>query len=306
MRPHKNYVICGQALRVSQEQKARHPGNYIDTDLQMTLIQAIVLGIVQGLTEFLPVSSSGHLVLIQNLLGLHQPELVFDVAVHLGTLAAVCLYFQRDISAMIAEVFKWAYKRCRHAESRPPSMEVRLAAMIAVGSVPTAVIGLGFHKIAGLLFSSVLLVGFMLIATGFWMWFTRGRDRSGGGGVYRLNSVRAVLIGIAQGIAIIPGVSRSGATIAASLYLGLDRETAARYSFLLSIPAIAGAAMLSLSDTSAAGSAEVPVIFAGGFAAAVVGYAALSFLVYLVKKGRLFIFAPYCWAVGGIILMLAW
>lgn len=271
----------------------------------MTFIQAIVLGIVQGLTEFLPVSSSGHLVLIQNLFGLHQPELVFDVAVHVGTLAAVCIYFYRDISAMIAEVFKWAYSLCRNGESRHSSMEVRLAAMIAVGSVPTAIIGLGLHKIAGLLFSSVLLVGFMLIVTGFWMWFTRGRDGSGGG-VYRLNSVRAVLIGIAQGIAIIPGVSRSGATIAACLYLGLSRETAARYSFLLSIPAIAGAALLSLSDTSTAGSAEVPVIFAGGFAAALVGYAALSFLVYLVKKGRLFIFAPYCWAVGGIILMLAW
>ncbi|MFW6081617.1 MAG: undecaprenyl-diphosphate phosphatase [Desulfosalsimonas sp.] len=271
----------------------------------MTFIQAIVLGVVQGLTEFLPVSSSGHLVLIQNLFGLHQPELIFNVAVHVGSLSAVCIYFYRDIASMAAAVIKWAYHGYMRSELPPPSMEVKLAAMIAVGSVPTAIIGFGFHRIADLLFSSVLLVGFMLAATGLWMWFTRGRDGSGSG-VDRLNTARALLIGIAQGIAIIPGVSRSGATIAASLYLGLDRETAARYSFLLSIPAITGAALLNLSGTPVSGSASTPVIFAGGSVAALVGYAALAFLVYLVKNGRLFIFAPYCWALAGIIALLAW
>ena len=158
---------------------------------------------------------------------------------------------------------------------------------------------------ADILFSSVLLVGGMLVCTGIWMWFTRyksgdGKDVSG------LSLMRAVLIGIAQGVAVIPGVSRSGATIAAGLYLGLNRETAARYSFLLSIPAICGAALMGLPENAAAGSAGISAVLTGAACAAAVGYAALSFLVYLVKKGHLSLFAPYCWVVGGIVLMLAW
>ncbi|MCF8094702.1 MAG: undecaprenyl-diphosphate phosphatase, partial [Desulfobacteraceae bacterium] len=242
----------------------------------MTFFQAVALGVIQGLTEFLPVSSSGHLVLFQNLFGMNRPELMFDVAVHAGTLAAVCVYFYRDIAAMISEVAAWGYCRLRRAEPEPLVPEVRLAAMIAAGSVPTAIIGLAFHGIADILFSSVLLVGFALAATGFWMWFTRGRDTAGRG-VLRLGTARALLIGIAQGIAVIPGISRSGATIAASLYLGLNRETAARYSFLLSIPAIAGAVLLNLMDAPTSGSADLPAILAGGAAAAGVGYAALWF-----------------------------
>ncbi|MBS3809430.1 MAG: undecaprenyl-diphosphate phosphatase [Desulfobacterales bacterium] len=271
----------------------------------MTILQAVALGVIQGLTEFLPVSSSGHLVVFQNLLGLRQPELIFDVAVHLGTLAAVCIYFYSDITAIIMALGKWIQRPNRGSTSGPAPPEVRMAAMIAFGSVPTAIFGLAFHGIADILFSSLLLVGFMLMVTGIWMWFTRyktgdGRDIRG------LNAWRAVLIGIIQGVAVIPGISRSGATIAASLYLGLNRETAARYSFLLSIPAIAGAAILSLSETANSGSAQIPVILAGGLTAAAVGYAALSFLVYLVKKGHLHLFAPYCWILGGIILIAAW
>ncbi len=271
----------------------------------MTFFQAIALGVIQGITEFLPVSSSGHLVLFQHIFGLREPELIFDVAVHVGTLAAVCVYFYKDIVGMIKALIKWFLNHIRQTHTDAASPEVRLAAMIATGSVPTAIIGFAFHKISDILFTSVLLVGFALVATGFWVFFTRGRDRSGRG-VSGLNILRALLVGIAQGMAVIPGISRSGATIAAGMYLGLNRETAARYSFLLSIPAIAGAALLSAAGTTAAGTAGFHAIFAGGAAAAVVGYAALWFLVYLVKKGRLFIFAPYCWFVGAIILMFAW
>ncbi|MCF8110235.1 MAG: undecaprenyl-diphosphate phosphatase [Desulfobacteraceae bacterium] len=270
----------------------------------MTILQAVILGIIQGLTEFLPVSSSGHLVIFQDLFHLRRPELIFDVAVHIGTLVAVWIYFYKDISAIIKAVVKWGYSLIRRADPGPATPEIRLAAMIAAGSVPTAVIGLAFHGIADILFSSVLVVGFALVATGLWMWFTRGRDRTQGD-LSRLNTVRAFLIGIAQGIAVIPGISRSGATIATGLYLGLDREKAARYSFLLSIPAIAGAALLSFAGIPAAGSAKMSAVLAGSTAAALVGYAALWLLVYLVKRGRLFIFAPYCWILGGIILMLS-
>ncbi len=271
----------------------------------MTVIQAIALGVIQGLTEFLPVSSSGHLVLFQHLFGLRQPELIFDVAVHIGTLTAVCIYFYHDLIRMITALAKWVFGRNRNAGFKNPPADVWLALMILAGTVPTAIIGLFFHGIADVLFSSVLLVGGMLVGTGIWMWFTRyktgaGKDVSG------LSLMRAVLIGIAQGVAVIPGVSRSGATIAAALYLGLNRETAARYSFLLSIPAILGAALVGLPENASAGNAGNPAVLAGAVSAAAVGYAALSFLVYLVKKGHLSLFAPYCWVVGGIVLMLAW
>jgi len=270
----------------------------------MTFLQAIALGILQGVTEFLPVSSSGHLVLFQNLLGLKDPELAFDVAVHMGTLAAVCIYFRKDIAAIATQTGKWLFNSQWRSRQPAPS-EVRIAGLILVGSIPTAIIGIGFHGIGDLLFSSVLLVGFMLIVTGFWMWFTRYKKEPD-----LSNSVpgtgSALLIGIAQGMAIIPGVSRSGATIAAALYLGIDRTTAARFSFLLSIPAIAGAALLNAIDAPITGTARLPVILAGTAAAGTMGYAALSLLVYLVKKGKLAFFAPYCWIIGILIVILAW
>ncbi|MBS0014565.1 MAG: undecaprenyl-diphosphate phosphatase [Desulfobacterales bacterium] len=270
----------------------------------MTFLQAIALGIIQGVTEFLPVSSSGHLVLFQNLLGLKNPELAFDVAVHMGTLAAVCIYFRNDIAAISIQTGKWLFNSPWRSRQATPS-EVRMAGLVLAGSIPTAIMGIGFHGIADRLFSSVLLVGFMLIVTGFWMWFTRYKQEPD-----LSNSApgtgSALLIGIAQGMAIIPGISRAGATIAAALYLGIDRSTAARFSFLLSIPAIAGAALLNVIDAPAGGSALLPVILAGAAAAAATGYAALSLLVYLVKKGKLAFFAPYCWLVGGLIVILAW
>ncbi len=271
----------------------------------MTLLQAVTLGIIQGLTEFLPVSSSGHLVLFQHLFGLSQPELAFDIAVHIGTLTAVCIFFHKDISATTASLARWIFSRNFRQNTGPANPEIRLAAMIVAGSVPTAIIGLGLHDIADLLFSSVLLVGFMLLATGFWIWFTRCK-KGPGKGISGFRTWHALLIGIAQGLAIIPGISRSGATIATALYLGIDRATAVRYSFLLSIPAITGAALLSLPKTAAAGSASMPVILAGAASSGAVGYGALSLLVFLVEKGRLAVFAPYCWAIGIIIVVLAW
>jgi undecaprenyl-diphosphatase len=271
----------------------------------MTFFQALALGIIQGLTEFLPVSSSGHLVLFQNLFGLIHPELAFDIAVHLGTLAAVLVFFRKDIIAITVAVFTWIFSSRFRQNKAGTSTEIHLAAMIAAGSVPTAIIGFGFHEIADLLFSSVLLVGFMLLATGFWMWFTRYK-KGQGRGILGIKTWHALLIGICQGIAIIPGISRSGATIASAMYLGIDKPTAARFSFLLSIPAIAGAALLNFSKVQVSGSADIPVIIAGAASAGIVGYGALWLLVFLVEKGRLAAFAPYCWAVGLIVLAFTW
>ncbi|MFO7667610.1 MAG: undecaprenyl-diphosphate phosphatase [Desulfobacterales bacterium] len=271
----------------------------------MNIFQAIILGIIQGLTEFLPVSSSGHLVLFQHLFGLKEAELFFDISVHIGTLVAVFIFFRKDICSIIISVFcycKILFKKGSLSGANEDP-DLRIALLIITGSIPTAIIGLFFHKIADQLFSSVLIAGSMLILTGIILFLTRfvsspqKRDA--------LFSIRdSFIIGISQGLAIMPGLSRSGTTIATGLFLGLNHETAARYSFLLSIPAILGASLLSFKDISGNMPLPVKTSLAGAFAACVTGYFALRFLFYIVKKGRLHYFSPYCLIIGIISVLI--
>jgi undecaprenyl-diphosphatase len=265
----------------------------------MEPFQAIVLGIVQGLTEFLPVSSSGHLVLFQHWFGLREPELAFDISVHVGTLAAVLVFFRSDIGAILKAALgfsgRLAAGRAAWREITT-DRELRLAWLIVAASLPTAVIGLLFHEIADRLFASVPLVGAALVATGLVLsatrWVPTHRPASAD-----FSTATALAIGVIQGVAIIPGISRSGATIALGLLLGLSRDTAARFSFLISIPAICGAALIAARDL-AAGGLPLTVTALGTAVSAVVGYAALWMLVYIVRRGQLYLFAPYCAAVG--------
>lgn len=272
----------------------------------MNIYQAAILGIVQGLTEFLPVSSSGHLVLFQHLFGLKEAELLFDISLHLGTLVAVFIFFRRDIYAITFSVVRY----CREAVtsgSFSPSKEdpdLTLAFLIIAGSVPTAIIGLFFHKIADRLFSSVLIAGSMLILTGIILFFTRF-VKNPEKGISLFSMKDSFIIGISQGLAIMPGLSRSGATIATGLFLGLKHETAARYSFLLSIPAILGATLLSFGDPAGNTYISLKTCLAGAFISCITGYLALKVLFYIVKKGRLHYFSPYCLIIGIISLMLS-
>lgn len=268
----------------------------------MNLVEAIILGIIQGLTEFLPVSSSGHLVLLQQLFGLKEAELFFDVCVHLGTLAAVIVVFHREIKNIAMALLRLltaAGKKDRALSAIQSDPELKMALLIVIGSIPTALLGLAFSGIADMLFSSVLIVGLMLILTGLLLWLTRWTIKAARvPGIDRLNLKNAFLIGTVQGLAIIPGISRSGSTISIGLLLGIERETAARYSFLLSIPAILGAGLLSLRNglTETDLSLNIPLV--GAVTAAIVGYVALRALLQVVKKGGLHMFAPYCWIVG--------
>lgn len=273
----------------------------------MEPIQAMILGAVQGITEFLPVSSSGHLVLFQHLFGLKHAELFFDISVHMGTLGAVIIFFRKEIGAILSSLYRTATGLGKKEISFRESWndpEVKLALLIVIGSIPTAIIGLLFHRIADQLFSSVFLVGITLVITGIVLWGTRrsaaeGREISG----FTVSS--ALMIGIVQGMAILPGISRSGSTIAAGLYLGLDRSVAARFSFLLSIPAIVGAEILGLKDLE--GSLLPDTVTAiGTVTAFVVGYLSLAMLMYIIKRGRLYLFAPYCWLVGAAALVVVW
>ena len=261
-------------------------------------MEALVLGIVQGATEYLPISSSGHLVIAQHLFGLEEPALFFDIVLHLGTLVAVVWYYRKDI----VELFRETLSGLRHLASGHSWKEtltsfpgLRFALLIAVGTVPTAVIGVTFEDTFEQLFGSVRIVGFMLMVTGVVLLLTR-RSRPVGRSAEGMTWVDAVIIGIVQGVAITPGISRSGITIGAALLLGIERETAARYSFLLSIPSILGALLLRLKGAEdGVGTAALVLGFG---AAALTGYFCLALLVRVVKRGRLSWFAPYCFALG--------
>ena len=267
----------------------------------MELLQAILLGVVQGVTEFLPISSSGHLVLFQSIFGIEEPEIFFDIAVHVGTLVAVCVFFFRDLKGIGVTLFSrssWSKGDVSLLQRFSQKPEMRLLGLIFVGSVPTFLIGLVFRPMAETFFSSVRVVGIMLLVTGLLLWLTRGL-RAGGRNTAELTLWDGLCVGAMQGLAIMPGLSRSGSTIAIGLFKGLDRETAARYSFLLSIPAIVGAMVLELARTRASLLPPLGPVLLGACVAGVVGYAALRVLIGLVKKGDLYRFSFYCWPVGG-------
>lgn len=266
----------------------------------MNWIEAVVLGVVQGLTEFLPVSSSGHLVLFQHLFGLVEPELLFDICVHVGTLAAVLAVFYRDILNLLSTLAR--LPGLARAGGGAGALfvnhrEFRLMVMIVLGCVPTAVLGVLFAKMAEQLFGTLWLVGAALMVTGTFLWFTKNQ-KTAARTIRQMKLKDALLIGLVQGLAIVPGISRSGATISAALYLGVDRELAGKYSFLLAIPAILGALVLGLDSEAFHTALPAGTLVMGSLAAAVVGYLALVVLLKMVKKGQLHRFAPYCWLVG--------
>lgn len=248
------------------------------------LLAAAVLGLVQGLTEFLPVSSSGHLVLFQRWLPHTGDPIAFDLVLHLGTLVPVLGVFRRDLMLMAQDAVGgegpfW---------QRPG---VRLAMLVVLGSVPTAAIGLAFQDVFEQLFANPLSVGVAFGVTGLVLLSTRWVP-DGSRGIAGMDWWRAALVGIAQGLAITPGISRSGSTIAAGMFLGIERGLAARYSFLLSVPAISGAFLLKARDFDPA-QLELAPLAVGFTVAAVSGWGALVFLLRLVNAGDFSRFAIY-------------
>ncbi len=266
----------------------------------MEPLQAIFLGIIQGLTEFLPVSSSGHLVLFQNLLGFKQPELLFDICLHIGTLIAVCIVFFQEIKAIFMTLIHLpglAKAAGGYKSLYEKNEQVRMTALIVIGSIPTALLGIFFHKVADQIFGAVWIVGIMLVVTGSFLWFTR-YIKSTGRPIGHFSAKDALVIGLTQGVAILPGISRSGSTISVALFMGIDREVAGRYSFLLSIPAICGALLLGFDPSISQTSISAKVILIGTVSAAIIGYISLKILLRIVKRGKLYYFAPYCWLLG--------
>jgi undecaprenyl-diphosphatase len=263
----------------------------------LNLWEAIVLGIVQGLTEFLPVSSSGHLVLGQYFLGIREPQLFFDIMLHIGTLGAVILTFCRDIWYIIISLFGIEPKPQHDQTYTITKKYGRMFTLyIIVASIPTVIIAFILSKSIEGLFANPLFVSCMLLITGTILWlsgkFHKNIAKNGS-----LNFTSSLIIGTVQGIAALPGISRSGSTISAAVICGVDRNEAARYSLLLSIPAIIGAALLDFKDME---SIEIPVftVICGTLVAFVVGYIAIKLLLRVLRKGNFSKFAYYCWILG--------
>ncbi|MDR3154256.1 MAG: undecaprenyl-diphosphate phosphatase [Deltaproteobacteria bacterium] len=263
---------------------------------------AAVLGLVQGLCEFLPVSSSGHLALSQALIGLAEPEVFFDLILHLGTLAAVCAFYRREVLGLLGELrrFSSAEEIRRSYRIRPM---FRLGVMIIVGSLPTALIGFFFEDFLTSLFSSLTAVATGFFLTTLALVLSRFRRACAYKSELEFPVWAALVIGTAQAVAIAPGISRSGITIGVALLLGLEGALAARYSFLLSIPAILGGLLLKHSEAGQS-SFTYSAALLGFSVAAASGLLALKLLSLLVTRDRFYLFAPWTLAAGLLALKL--
>ncbi len=255
----------------------------------MTWWDALLLGAIQGLTEFLPVSSSGHLVLAHHLMGYTEPNVFFDIICHVGTLVAVCGYYFTSIrklgqNALEKPQGSWFSK---DTWTRNPGR--LFVACVVLASIPTGLIGVLFKDTFEQLFSNPRLVGVALLGTSLAIFSTRWTIPKAKG---TLSLGKSLLIGLAQGIAITPGISRSGSTIATATALGVSKQEAARFSFLLSIPAILGALVLKSRDVVWSALDWTPLIL-GFLSSALVGLACLILLLWLVEKGKLHWFAAY-------------
>jgi undecaprenyl-diphosphatase len=263
----------------------------------MTIFEAIILGIVQGLTEFIPVSSSGHLVIFHELLGVQEDGLAFDVALHIGTLMALIIYFYKDIGRLVKAVFVH-------------SSETKVAWLLALATIPAVFSGILLQNLAEDTFRSVRLVAFNLLLLGLLMlsaeWYAR-RNYKKPDYIKDIKTSQALAMGLAQAAAVIPGVSRSGSTITAGIFTGLNRVAATRFAFLLGIPITLGAIIKVLSDSENQHlvGQESGVFLAGILAAFLSGIVAIRFMLKYLSKHGLHVFAYYRIALALIVLVAA-
>ena len=267
----------------------------------MKFWMAIVLGVVQGVAEFLPISSSGHLSLLQYFFSMEEPDTLYNILLHFATLIAVCVVYRRDIADMVLEFFRAIgdLTSGKRTQGNPPEAR-RMILLLILGTLPLFLV-LPFDDFVEGLGANPVFVSVMLIVTGCILFLS---DRYGGGRKNgRTATVKDVLlVGLAQGAATIPGLSRSGATISAGMALGFERNFAVRFSFLLSLPAVLGATLLKVVKVAGAGEIDMnllPMYLAGMAVAGVVGYFSISLVKLLARKGKFGMFAYYCWIAGA-------
>lgn len=261
----------------------------------MDILQSFLLGLIQGLTEFLPISSSGHLALGRYILGGEtEMGITFEVVVHFGTLCSIVVYYR----TLILDLIKSGIAFLAAPSEKKDDPQVKTILFILVSMIPAFIVGFTLKDAVEDIFSNPLLVSVMLMVTGLILFLTKFSKQPSG----EVTLGKSFLIGLAQAFAMIPGVSRSGSTISASLYLGISREEAANFSFLMVIPVIGGAMLLQLKELADVGvsDAQVLSLVVGFLTAFISGYYALKYLIIILKKQGFHYFAYYCWIVGAI------
>ncbi|MDE3001798.1 MAG: undecaprenyl-diphosphate phosphatase [Gemmatimonadota bacterium] len=256
----------------------------------MSLWESLILGIIQGATEFLPVSSSGHLVIAQNLLAVSIEGVAFEVAVHLATLVSILLVYRSRVTELVGGMLTGERAAFEYA------------GLVIVATIPAGILGVFAKDRVEALFDNPIVPGVALIVTGAILWSSRSP-------IERAKSERptwqmALVIGLAQAFALIPGISRSGSTVVAAVWLGLEAREAAAFSFMMAVPAIAGAAVLQVPDVGAGGpeGLSVSILLLGGIASGVTGVLAIRTFVAMLARRSFHFFAPYCWVIGALYL----
>ena len=273
----------------------------------MSYLQAIILGLVQGITEFLPVSSSGHLAILQSFFGLESTEnhLLFDVLLHLGTLGAVLITYWGDIAGLTREGLVQLHLKKPRRGQKPDLLKQRMILFILLATLPLVLV-VFLRKAVTSLYENTFFIGFALLVTGGLLF---AADRLGHGTKNERNATlgSVMLFGLSQALATVPGLSRSGTTISVGMFCGFERSFAVKFSFLLSVPAVLGANLLTFIDAVQAGIdfSLLPVYLVGVLAAFVSGFFAISLLRILVQKSRFGSFAYYCWGAGLVTLILS-
>lgn len=270
----------------------------------MSYLHAIILGLAQGLAEFLPISSSGHLTILQHFFGIEGDSVViFTILMHVGTLAAVFIIYWADIWALIKELFLTIWDLIRFKGLKLKERPVRkLGVMIIIASIPTAIIGLGFQDMFEGFYETLLPTGIGLIITGIILWIAEN-PRKQGKGIEQMTWAHAVIIGTLQGVAITPGISRSGSTLFGGLITGLDRAFAVEFAFLISIPSVLGSLILE-SDGAMESvlSNNMGPIVVGFIVSLLSGIFAIKVMITIVKKYSLRYFSAYVWVVGAFLI----
>lgn len=251
--------------------------------------EALLLGVVQGATEFLPVSSSGHLVLGQTLLGIEITGVLYEVTVHLATLISILLVYRQRVARLFGGIV------------RGGGEEWRYAGLLGLATFPAGIVGLTLRTQVERLFEVPAVAGVALLVTGGLLWSVR-RTRMEEGTLP--TAIAALAMGVAQCFALVPGISRSGATVVVGLWLGLEAREAAAFSFLMAVPVIGGAALLQLPEVvEGAAVVDASMLIVGGLAAAITGVLAIYTFVAMLRRRSFHHFAPYCWSVGGLFLV---
>jgi undecaprenyl-diphosphatase len=259
----------------------------------MSISDAVILGLIQGLTEFLPISSSGHLVISKALLGFKTPGVTLEIWLHFGTLAAVLVYFRRKISILMQSLFR--LRDGGGTENRT------LLLALVIGTIPAVVIGITLKPFIESFFAKPAFAAVMLLVTGLILLVTRhAKNRA-----LKVSMGRGFVVGAAQAAAILPGLSRSGSTIACAMFLGVEPALAAEFSFLLAIPAIGGAFLLDLVSSGAAlfESGQFFLYLLGALVSFIFGFLSIHYLLKIIRRGRFFYFGFYCLVIGGVSLI---